>query len=238
VAEHYAMTDMDYRAKMRMWLWDTKEAHTEAQQKFQGTISGGDFKLLGREPVFSVWDEPGNFSTVPEVRTVFVHNAAHMLLSNAFQPMWVGDIGGGWLDVGVGAWYEYELFGRVQNYCLEESSLLRGYENGQWRGAVRRKLEKEKERILPALLPKRTGDMSSEENALCWSFYDWLLAAHPGAVRKLMIDLKQKKPAREVLQQHLGTDLFATEDAWRAWVDENYPLQDDEPKAPKKSKKK
>ena len=125
VTEHYAMTDMDYRAKMRMWVWDTKEAHTEAQEKFQGTISGGDFKLLGRDPVFSVWDEPGNFDTVTKVRSVFVHNAAHMLLSNAFQPNWVGDIGGGWLDVGVGAWYEYELFGRVRNYCLEESTSTR-----------------------------------------------------------------------------------------------------------------
>ena len=28
------------------------------------------------------------------------------------------------------------------------------------------------------------------------------------------------------------------EDAWRAWVSENYPLKGDEPKAPKKAKKK
>jgi hypothetical protein len=238
VAEQYAMTDMDYRARMRMWLWSTAEAHREAQKNFQGTVTGGDFKLLGRDPVFSVWTEPGDFDTVPKVRALFVHNGAHMLLSNAFQPMWVGDIGGGWLDVGIGAWYEYELFGRVVNYCVEESTIIRGYEDGQWRGAVRRRLEKEKDRFLPLLLTKRTGEMTAAENALCWSFYDYLLAEHPGVVRKLMIDLKQKKPAREVLQQQLGMDLFALEDAWRAWASEAYPLQGDEPKTPKKGKKK
>jgi len=238
VAEQYAMTDMDYRAKMRMWLWGTADAHRQAQVNFQGTVTGGDFKLLGRDPVLSVWTEPGNFDTVPKVRALFAHNGAHMLLSNAFQPSWVGDIGGGWLDVGVGAWYEYELFGRVVNYCLEESSLLRGYEDGQWRAAVRRRLEKEKDRFLPALIAKRTGEMSADENALCWSFYDYILAEHPGAARKLMIDLKQKKPARELIAQHLGLDLFKAEDAWRAWVSVAYPLQGDEPKTPKRGKKK
>jgi len=238
VAEHYAMTDMDYRAKMRMWLWGTLETHHKAQEVFQGTITGGDFKLLGRDPVFSVWTERPWFDTVPKVRALFAHNAAHMLLSNAYQPTWVGDIGGGWLDVGLGAWYEYELFGRVQNYCLEESSQLKGYENGQWRGPVRQRIEHEKELFLPGLIEKRTGELTTEENALCWSFYDYLLAARPGVVSKLMIDLKQKKPAREVLAQQLGMNLFETEEAWRAWVSENYPLKGDEPKAPKKGKKK
>jgi hypothetical protein len=57
-------------------------------------------------------------------------------------------------------------------------------------------------------------------------------------VRKLLLDLKQKKPARDVLAQHLGMDLFAIEDDWRAWVGENYPLQGDQARAPKKGKKK
>jgi hypothetical protein len=131
-------------------------------------------------------------------------------------------------------------FGRVRNYCLEEATHLVEYEGGRWRAPVRRRLEHEKEPFLPGLLTKRTGALTTAENALCWSFYDYLLAAHPLVVRKLMIDLKQKKPAREVLAEHLGTDLFATEDAWRAWVGENYPLKGDEPRTAedKKDKKK
>ncbi len=243
VAEHYQMGDADYRAKMRMWLWNDLETHQKAQAEFQGTITTGDFKLLGRDPVFSVWTEPTNFDTVPKVRELFVHNSAHMLLSNAFQPNWVGDIGGGWLDAGLGHWYEYELFGHTLNYCLEESTLLENYSGGQWRAAVRRRLEKERDPFLPGLLPKRTGAMSAAEHALCWSFYDWLLTK-PGVVRALMLDLKQKKQPRDVLAQHLGQDLFATEDEWRAWVAEAYPLKGDEPRTvgvkggPKDKKKK
>lgn len=239
VAEHYAMTEPDYRAKMRMWLWSTLEDHHKAQEKFQGTITGGDFKMLGRDPVFSVWTERPNFDTVPKVRALFAHNAAHMLLSNAYQPNWVGDIGGGWLDAGIGHWYEYELFGKTVNYCLEEATLNENYEGGQWRAAVRRRLEREKDPFLPGLLPKRTGAMSAAEHALCWSFYDYLLVAQPGKVKSILIDLKQKKPAREVLAAQLGMDLFATEAAWREWVKDSYPLQGDAARAdPKKAKKK
>jgi hypothetical protein len=240
VAEHFQMTEQDYRAKMRMWLWPTLETHQKAQELFQGTLTTGDFKLLGRDPVFSVWIDPPNFDTVQKVRALFVHNAAHMLLSNAFRPDWIGDIGGGFLDSGIGHWYEYLRFGRTVNYCVEEASGAMNYEGGRWRAPVRRVLEKEKDPFLPGLIQKRTGQLAAQEHALCWSFYDYLLATHPGVVRKLVIDLKQKKPAREVLAEHLGTDLFATEDAWRAWVSDTYPLKGDEAKASdeKKGKKK
>lgn len=237
IAEHYGMADTDYNAKMRMWLWSTLENHQEAQKHFQRTISAGDFRVFGRDPVFSVWTEPKNFDTVPKVRTLFAHNAAHLLLSNAFQPHWVGQVGGGWLDAGLAAWYEYERFGRVTNFCPEESSGRMGYENGQWRAPVRRRIEREKEPFLPGLIQKRAGEFSAAEYALCWSFYDYLLAAHPGAVRKLMVAFKQKKQAREVLPEVLGTNLFAAEEAWRAWVSENYPLQGDEAKTAEKKKR-
>jgi hypothetical protein len=74
--------------------------------------------------------------------------------------------------------------------------------------------------------------MSAAEHALCWSIYDWLLAEHPGKVRLLVQDLKQKKPAREVIAAHLGMDVFATDAAWRAWVAEAYPTKGDEPREP------
>jgi hypothetical protein len=238
VTEHYAMTPEDYRAKMRMWMFADLATHQQAQAEFLGTITTGDFKMLGRDPVFSVWKEPPLFDTVPKVRSLFVHNAAHMLVSNAFQPNWIGDIGGGWLDAGLGHWYEYELFGRTVNYCLEESTLLENYEGGQWRAAVRRRLQREKDPFLPGLLPERTGAMSAAEHALCWSIYDWLLAEHPGKVRLLVQDLKRKQPAREVIAAHLGMDVFATDAAWRAWVAEAYPTKGDEPRTRDDGKKK
>ena len=127
------------------------------------------------------------------------------------------------------------VFARHRAVRLER--MLAGYEDGQWRAPVRRRLEREKDPFLPGLLPKRTGAMSAAEHALCWSFYDFLLAAHPGAVRLLMQDLKQKKPAREVIAAHLGMDVFATEAAWRAWVADTYPTKGDEPRGQDEKKR-
>ncbi len=231
VAADYRLQPADYRCKMRMWLWDTVEEHQEAMEQFLGTVSRGDFKILGQNPVFSVWTEPTNFDDVTKVRMLFAHNAAHMLLSNALAPVWVGDCGGGWLDAGIGHWYEYELFGDTQNYCIEEATLPENWENGRWRAPIRRRLEREKEPFLPGLLQKNTGAMRQSEQALCWSFHDFLLARFPDSLRPMLAELKKReRPPREILTQHLGLDLFQVEDAWRAWVSETYPVKGDEPR--------
>ncbi len=236
IAEHYALKPADYRAKMRMWLWSTLEDHQLAQSKFLGSVTTGDFKTLGRDPVFSVWTEPENFDDVTKVRTLFAHNAAHMLLSNAIQSTWVGDQGGGWLDAGIGHWYEYERFGRTAHYCIEEATLVQNWENGVWRAPIRRRLEKEEAPFLPGLLAKNAPAMSQPEHALCWSFHDYLVARHREKLRPILTELKQeKRDARAILAEHLGMDLLATEAAWHAWVRETYPLKGDEPRpsAPK-----
>jgi len=231
VAAHFQLADTDYRAKMRMWIFHDLETHRLAMQNFLGTISTGDFKVLGRDPVFSVWAEPPHFETAPKVRAVFVHNAAHMLTSNAVEPVWVGDVGGGWLDAGLGHWYEYEAFGRTVNYCIEEANALVNWEQGQWRAPIRKWLEKESSPLLPAVFAKRTGAMTTREHALAWSFYDFLVAEHAETLRPLMLGLKKKEPARDLLKAQLGLDLVAAEQAWRAWVSANYPVQGDKPRA-------
>jgi len=233
VAEHYRIEPSDYRAKMRMWLWRTLADHQKAMQRFLGTTTTGDFKLLGRDPVFSVWTEPGNFDDVYKVRSVFAHNSAHMLTSNAIEEVWVGDEGGGWLDAGLGHWYEYEIFGRTSNYCIEEATAPSNWEKGVWRAPIRRRLERERDPFLPGLLPKHTGAMSQAESAISWSFYDFLVARHSDVLRAMLADLKKKQRSpRAILEEHLGQDLFEIERAWRAWVAETYPIKGDEPRAP------
>jgi hypothetical protein len=231
MAPHFQVREGDYRSRMRMWIWQSSGDHALAMEKFLGSTATGDFKILGMNPVFSVWTEKPHFDEVPEVRTLFAHNAAHMLLSNLHQPEWIGDIGGGWFDAAVGHWYEYAVFGRTQNYCIEEATLSENYANGQWRAAIRKRLESEKEPFLPALIAKNTGAMRQSEQALCWSFYDFLVAKHPDALRGIAEDLKQKKPTRSVLQERLGMDVLAAEAAWRMWVPTVYPTKGDEPRS-------
>ncbi|MFT7487490.1 MAG: hypothetical protein ACI9F9_003351, partial [Candidatus Paceibacteria bacterium] len=47
----------DYGNKMRMWIWNDPKDHQRVMAEFLGSSSTGDFKLLGRAPVFSVWTE-------------------------------------------------------------------------------------------------------------------------------------------------------------------------------------
>ena len=233
IAEHFDVQPGDYDSKMRMWIWRESEDHAKVMREFLHSTSTGDFKMLGRAPAFSVWTEPP-FDTVPGVRAVFAHNAAHMLVSNVIRPLWVGDTGGGWLDVGSAHWCEYSLFDRSVNYCIEEATSLQKYHDGVWRAPVRRFLAKEEAPFLPEITTKNTGAMEVYEHALCWSFYEYLVSEHPDALRPILADLKERKETRTVFQERLGMSVLEAENAWRAWVDERYPNRGDEPREPKK----
>lgn len=228
--EHYEVGPRDYRAKMRMWIFKDREDHIKAMQRFLQSGAAGDFKMLGRSPVFSVSIEPPLFDSAPEVRSLFVHNSAHMLISNMHKSHWFGDTGGGWLDAGAGHWYEYAIYGDTQNYCIEEATVEENYENGTWRAPVRRRLKKEQEPFLPELIQLPTGAMSQSQQALCWSFYDYLVAEHPDALRPILEDLKVKKEVRAIFKERLGLSVLDADQAWRAWVQEVYPTRGDQPR--------
>jgi hypothetical protein len=234
IAEHYDVRERDYRTKMRMWIFQEREDHITAMQRFLKSGAGGDFKMLGRSPVFSVAVDPPLFDTVPEVRSLFAHNSAHMLISNLYKSHWFGDTGGGWLDAGAGHWYEYAVFDETQNYCIEEATATETYANGKWRAAVRRRLQKEKEPFLPELIRLPTGAMTQPQQALCWSFYDYLVAEHPEALRGTLEDLKVKKEVRGIFQERLGMNVLAADKAWRDWVTGMYPTRGDEPREAEK----
>lgn len=227
----------DYSNKMRMWIWNDPADHQKVMREFLSSTSTGDFKLLGRAPVFSVWTER-EFKTEPGVRRLFTHTAPHMLLSNLYQPLWTGDTGGGWFDAGSAHWYEYKIHELSVNYCIEEATLPLDFNGGVWRAPIRKWLKRVEEPFLPKLLPKNTGAMELPEQALCWSFYDWLVAEHVDALPKLQQGLKRKESSRDLLKETLGMPVLRIEEAWRAWVNETYPMKGDKPRAPKPKKKK
>lgn len=227
VREHFEVQpEEDYFSKMRMWMWATAEDHSEAVKVFMGTSARGDFKLLGKDPVFAVWQEPGMFATAQGIRSVFTHNAGHMLVSNLFRELDVSPHGGGWMDAGVGHWYEYARFDRSVNYCMEEASLLEDFSNGVWKAAMRKmcaSAESKGQTLVVPVLGKITTSMSAREQAVCWSFFDWIVATKPGALRPILVGLKKKKENRDLFKEFLGVSVLDAEELWRAWVLSTYP---------------
>lgn len=224
ILEHYETDEeKEIFAKMRMWMWQSSEDHVSAVETFMRISARGDFKMLGKAPVFSVWLEPGLFSTVSGIRTVFAHNAGHMILSNMYRERDVGPIGGGWFDAGAGHWYEYDRFERSVNYCTEEATARTSFANGVWKAAMKKLLARTDDPQIPSLLNVPTTAMTVQQQAVCWSFYDWLVAEHRKSLRPILRGLKQKTPTRDLLKSELGLTVLQAEEAWRAWVDSTYP---------------
>jgi len=228
LAQDFRLQPDEYRAKMRMWVWGDPKDHAAVMPEFLHASGPGEFGYLGRDPVLSSWTESPFFDEAIEVRTLFAHKAGHLLLSNVIRELWIGDLGGGWLDVAVGHSYEYERFGHTRNYCIEEATVPSNYAGGIWRAAVRARLEKEPEPFLPRVLKERPGAMRQEDQALCWSFLDYLRLERAEALRPILADYKAKREPREVLPDRLGASVLELEAVWRAWVKDRYPKKGDE----------
>jgi hypothetical protein len=192
---------------------------------------GGDMKVLGRQPRFSVWTaDPVFQDSYVDLLTLGVHNSVHMLQSNVWDEVWVGDMSAGWFDAGAAHWYEEKIYGRARHYCIDEAGSPPNWHDGVWRAAIRALLARRDAAILPELMRKQTGEMTPEEHALSWSVYDWLVAQHAAALAPILRELKAKRPAREALTATIGMGVVEAEKAWRAWVAETYPVQDRKPR--------
>ncbi len=234
VMEDFALTPEDQPSKIRMWIWRDLAEHKAILSEYFGGSGSGEAGFLGRDPRFSSWPQQPHFDEAAEVRSLFAHHATHLLLSNVLAERWIGDLGGGWLDAGAGHFYEYRLFDRTTNYCIEEATARDNYHDGLWRAAVRRTLAENEEPFLPRILGKRTGNMTQEEQALCWSFFDFVRREHRAALRPILEDYKRKREPREVLPDRLGASVLELDQRWRAWVEERYPKKGDEEREPRR----
>ncbi len=227
VTEHFKVEgDGDLPAKMRMWFWSKGKDHLSAVQAFMGIAAQGDFKMLGKDPVFSVWQQPGLFTTAPAIRSLFAHNIAHMLLSNLEAERDISILGGGWFDAGLGHWYEYDRFQRSTHYCTEEASAQGQFANGVWKAAMRKLVEGTESSLFVPVVTLSTTTMTAQQQAICWSFFDWLVANHVASLRPILDGLKVQRETRELFKEHLGMSVLAAEQAWRQWVSETYPKKE------------
>ncbi len=218
--EHFQATRADQCGIERLWFWGRQRDHATAMLEFLSSGAGGDFKMLGKQPLFSVWTGDPVFGNDGErLRRLAVHNGAHMLMSNLYRELWIGDLRGGWFDAGAAHWYEAAVFGRSLNSCIDEAVRTPNYHDGHWRSALYELFRKKGQGpVLPELCNQLSGTLSDRQHALAWSLYDWLVEVHPDTLPAFLHGFQARKHSRELFRDLLHMDMHQTESAWRAWL--------------------
>jgi len=214
--------DGDFRAKTRVMIWSRQGDQERASLHYTLQTSSTESKLMGAAPVVSIFYDKGYLHEDSELHQAVVHQTVHCLLSNVYDGIWPGNIGGGWIDEGLAHWYETELFGGVRHYCYVESDSIRSFKFGRWEPEVRIAVDRDEQLGLLSVTGRNTVDMTPEERMFAWSYVDFLLRARPGSIGPLARSVKQKQSLKTALQESLGVTPFELEQQWKEWVVSTY----------------
>lgn len=215
----------DFFEKTKLFVWDDEASQELGSLRFTRQPSNTASKLMGAAPVVSIYYDKSHLHTEPELHQALVHHVAHCLLSNVFDGIWPGNIGGGWIDAGLAHAYEIELFDGVRHYCYVETDTIRRFKFGQWESAVRKAVDADQSLPFLGVTGKNTGELEPEEHMYSWSFVDFLLREHPGAFPRVARALKAKRPVTDALREALATTPFEFERSWKEFVKARYSLK-------------
>jgi len=214
--------DEDFRAPTRVMLWSRARDQEKASLQYTRQPSTTESKLMGAEPVVSIFYDKGHLHEEFELHQAVVHQVTHCLLSNVWDGIWPGNIKGGWLDEGLAHWYETHLFGGVRHYCYVENDTMFDFKFGRWEPEVRQAVDRDEELGVLAVTGRNTVEMTPEERMFAWSLVDWHMRARPGKLGPIARDIKAKRPLKDTFEEHLEATPFEVDAAWKTWVRETY----------------
>jgi len=217
--------DADFFARTHVMIWAKERDHQRASQRFTGQASNTQSKLMGAKPVVSIYYDKSHLHEEAELHQAVVHQVVHCLLSNVFDGIWPGNVGGGWIDAGLAHRYEIEMFGGVRHYCYVESDTMRRFKFGKWESAIRRAVDRDEALPFVQIAGKQTGELTPEQHMTAWSYCDFLLREHPAAFPVIARGIKAKRPLAKTLKEALGMSVFELEAAWKEFVRANYALK-------------
>jgi hypothetical protein len=210
-------------AKSDVFAWVDQGDHERAALKYADNSGKGGVKLLGAHPVYSFYRDRNRLPDDEAVHRHVVHSVAHLLLSNAWNSYWIGNIKGGWADEGVAHYFEDLLFGQCTNYCYEELDTNVSFRGGKWRPPVHEMVLKEKFTPFAQLATKNSTNLSTREHAQSWSHCEFLIGIDGEKFAALVRALQEKRPSPEALREVYGMSVAQFEDAWRKHVLDTYP---------------
>jgi hypothetical protein len=218
--------DSDYLAPTRVFLWSKEADQREASLRYTRQSSSTESKLMGKEPVVTIFYDKAWLHEEFELHQAVVHQVAHCLLSNVWDGIWPGNIRAGWLDEGFAHAYELALFGEVRHYCYVESDTILDLERGSWEPPVRAAVDAGKAPGFLGVAGKNTTELLPAEQPFAWSYVDFVRRAHPTALGPLARALKARQPLKDALAATLGLSPFQFEDAWREFVRARYAAKE------------
>lgn len=154
-----------------------------------------------------------------------VHHLTHMIQGIWTLKVWLAERAG-WLDEGLAHVAEMRLFEVAGNSCNTESEEL-DYPDENWEPMVLRSVNANETIAFAKMMTKKSHELSHDEHMFAWSFTDFLLARPDGPVviQQLMRGVKEKREIREVFREATGFTTVNFDEAWKAWVKENYSLK-------------
>jgi len=160
-----------------------------------------------------------------------VHNVAHLFLSNFVPQQWIGQLKGGWVDAGVGHYFEFKLDGKCSNYCYQEVGTNVRFKGGSWLVPIRKRVAAGRFPSVPELSTKNTDQLTGDEHAMAFSLVHYLFEGdhtvgdHGKKFTQFVGILKQKKPLRDALRAVYHWTPMSLEEKWKEWVLKTYPTR-------------
>jgi hypothetical protein len=221
-ARDLGASEEHWLGKTWVLIWGREQDQAKASLQYTGQGSTTASKLMGAKPVLSIFYDKSHLHEEFELHQAVVHHVAHCLLSNVFDGIWPGNIGGGWIDDGLAHWYETAYFGGVRHYCYVESDTMLDFKFGSWEPAVLSAVGRGEHLPFLRVTGRNTAELSPEEHMYAWSFVDYCLRAQPGKLGSLARALKQKRPLVDALREVCGMTPYEYESAWRDFVLASY----------------
>ncbi len=217
--------EREFREKPLVMVWWLPKDQKQASLRFcdQGMVAG--VKLMGARPRYSVCGNKQFFRGDEQLHRNLVHNVTHLLMSHQAPSFWIGNVKGAWADEGLAHWFEDRAFGICDTYCYQEQNTQVGFKGGKYRQAVREMVAKGDLTPAASVFTRNTDTLTPAENALAFSYVDYLMSLDPAKLNLLLKRLRARVATRDALREVFGLSVLEFEERWKAWVLATYPAR-------------
>lgn len=221
----FAITDAEFTEKCHVFVWGNIEDQQQGSVRFAGQGMQGGVKRMGLQPSYSVCGGKQYFQGDETLHRNLVHCIVHLLLSAQKPPEWIGHLKAGWVDEGLAHWFEDKYWGLCDNYCFQEADTNADFKGGKFKLAVRKMASMDEEPPIAEVFQQNSDTLTLPMHAAAMSYVDFLLARDSKRFNELCVQLRGRKPLRDVLQAVYQLSPLEMQAQWKAWVLASYPTR-------------